>query len=193
MTQRSRNARTPFSRRAVLGAGASLLAGSLAAKAAPRPGFDGLYQEPWFLPTSTNLTTDFAETTKAKKNFAIVWEMRRCPWCARLHLENFARDRLVSYLRDNFNLVQLNIQAPREITDFDGEKLSEEALSYRYGIRSTPTIQFFAPSDAAKGREVGRIGYVESAEMLPLLRFIRERGYENGSFEDWVRTHKNPA
>ncbi len=192
MTHHSRQVPFTLSRRTLLVASATLL-GSLTAKAAPRLGFDGLYEEPWFLGTSTDLRADFASTAKAKKNFAILWEMRRCPWCKRLHLENFAREDIAAYLRDNFNVIQLNIQAPREITDFDGEKLSEEALSYKYGIRATPTIQFFAPSDASKGRETGRVAYVEPDEMLLLLRFIRARGYESGSFEDWVRSHKNPA
>jgi thioredoxin-related protein len=194
MTYQDQKARIQLSRRTLLaGAVASVLAGTLSAKAAPRLGLDGIYEEPWVLKSSGDLGKDFAGTVSAKKTFAIAWELRGCPWCKRLHLENYARDDIAAYMGDNFGLIQLNIQAAREIRDFDGEALSEEALSYKHGIRSTPTIQFFKPSDASKGREVGRIGYVGPDEFLRVLRFVRERGYEQGSFEDWVRTHKNPA
>jgi thioredoxin-related protein len=194
MTYKNQNAAIHLSRRTLLaGAGASLLPGAFPAIAAHRLGLDGIYEEPWTLKTSGDLGKDFAETARAKKTFAIAWELRGCPWCKRLHLENYARDDIASYMRENFGLVQLNIQAARGIKDFDGEMLPEEALSYKYGIRSTPTIQFFKPSDASKGREVGRIGYADPDEFLRVLRFVRERGYERGSFEDWIRTHKNPA
>ena len=119
--------------------------------------------------------------------------MRGCAWCKLLHMENFAREDIASYLPANFSLLQLNLRGKRELTDFDGEKLTEEDLSYKLGVNSTPTFQFFRPTDAAAGQELGRAGYLKPEEFLSLLRFIREKGYEKGSYEDWARSHKNPA
>ena len=61
------------------------------------------------------------------------------------------------------------------------------------GVNSTPTFQFLRPTDAAAGQELGRAGYLKPDEFLSLLRFIREKGYEKGSYEDWAKSRKNPA
>jgi thioredoxin-related protein len=193
MTHIGKKSPALLSRRTFVAAGASLLGGMAVAYASPQLDLDGLYNEPWLNKTSGNLSTDFAAATKSAKNFAVLWEMRGCPWCKLLHMENFAREDIAAYLQANFSLVQLNLRGKRELTGFDGEKLTEEELSYKLGVNSTPTFQFFRPTDAAAVQELGRAGYLKPGELLTLLRFIREKGYENGSYEDWIKNHRNPA
>ncbi len=194
MTHERKSPSLHLSRRSLLtAAGASLVAIPLPGNAAPQLQLDGLYGEPWLIKTSGVLSTDFADATKSMKNFAILWEMRGCPWCKRLHLENFAREDIRGYLQANFNLLRLNLRGTQQLTGFDGEKLPEEELSYKYGVNSTPTFQFFKPADAARGQELGRAGYLNPETMLTLLRFIHEKGYEKGSYEEWVQGHKNSA
>jgi thioredoxin-related protein len=193
MTHAGRKSPALLSRRTFVAGAASLLTAMPPAYASPALDLDGLYSEPWLAKTSGSLRADFAEAARSGKNFALVWEMRGCPWCKLLHMENFAREDIASYLRANFNLLQLNLRGKRELTDFSGEKLTEEELSYKLEVNSTPTFQFFKPSDAAAGQELGRTGYLKPDELLSLLRFIREKGYEKGSYEDWAKSHKNPV
>ena len=44
--------------------------------------------------------------------------------------------------------MQLNIIGSREVTDFDGEKLTEKAFAQKYGVRGVPMFQFFPDSVA---------------------------------------------
>jgi thioredoxin-related protein len=193
MTHIGKKSSALLSRRTFVACGASLLGSMAGAYASPKLDLDGLYNEPWINKASGNLSTDFANAAKSSKNFAVLWEMRGCPWCKILHMENFAREDIAGYLQANFTLVQLNLRGKRELIDFDGEKLTEEDLSYKFGVNSTPSFQFFRPSDAAAGQELGRAGYLKPDEFLTLLHFIREKGYEKGSYEDWLRSHRNPA
>ena len=55
------------------------------------------------------------------------------------------------FVRQQFDILQLNIIGAREVTDFDGEKMSEKRLAERYGIRFTPTFQFFPERAYEKG------------------------------------------
>ena len=80
------------------------------------------------------------------------------------------------------------------MTDFDGQKLPEKELARKYGVRFTPTLQFFPES--AEGlaqrkpgqREVARTqGYLEPRPFLATFRFVVERGYEHGSLEDYLK------
>ena len=41
-------------------------------------------------------------------------------------------------LADRFELLQLNIIGAREVTDFDGQRLTEKEFARKYGVRATP-------------------------------------------------------
>ncbi len=157
---------------------------------------DGIYTQPWFLESFLELADDLAATREKKKRLAIMWELRGCPYCKETHLVNFAKPEITSYIRERFEILQLNIIGSREVTDFDGQKLSEKALAQKYGVRYTPTIQFFADSltglaaKQPKDREVSRIqGYLAPAAFLTMFRFVAERGYEKGTLRDYIKAN----
>jgi thioredoxin-related protein len=183
-------------RRRLMTGSAALAAAGLArpARAAAVLTDDGLYRQPWFLESFLELADDLDGAAKAGKRFAVLWELRGCPYCRETHLVNFARPDIEDYVKTNFEMLQLNIVGAREVTDFDGSKISEKALAARYGIRFTPTVQFFP--DAAAGlagrapesREVARApGYLRPDDFLALFRFVREKAYETKSFREYVR------
>jgi thioredoxin-related protein len=155
---------------------------------------DGLHREPWFIDSLLELADDLAAATAGKKRFAVLWELRGCPYCKTMHLVNFAKPEIENFIKDRFDILQLNIIGSREVTDFDGEKLSEKRLAEKYGIRGTPTFQFF-PENAAglagkkpREREVARLrGYVEPAPFLATFRYVAERAYEKRSLDDFLK------
>src|SRR5205085_12571170 len=173
-------------------AGSAALAASLVApraRAAAVLTEDGLYKQPWFLESFLELPEDLQGAANLGKRFAIMWELRGCPYCRETHLVNFARSDIEAYIKANFDILQLNIIGSRKVTDFDGAEMSEKALATRYGIRFTPTFQFFPESTSGLGekapdkREVARApGYMRPDDFLALFRFVREKGYERGSF-----------
>ncbi len=156
---------------------------------------DGLYRQPWFLESFLELGDDLAGATKAGKRFAIMWELKGCPYCRETHLVNFARPDIEAFIKTNFEVLQLNIIGSRPVKDFDGTEVSEKALAGKYGIRFTPTFQFFPDSAAgladkpAERREIARApGYLRPDDFLALFRFVREKGYETKSFRDYLRS-----
>ena len=92
-------------------------------------------------------------------------------------------------------MLQLNIIGSRKVTDFDGAELSEKALAAKYGVRFTPTFQFFperaGPLKALEPakREVARLpGYMRPDDFLAMFRYVREKAYESKSFRDFVKS-----
>ena len=189
-----------LTRRSFVGAGAAFAASVAVRGAGAEPvlGEDGLYREPWFLESFLELTDDLNAATKAGKRFAIAWELRGCPYCRETHLVNFARPDIAGYIKAHFEILQLNFIGARKVTDFDGGEISEKALAARYGVRFTPTFQFF-PEDAAglavkpaEKREVARApGYMRPDDFLALFRFVREKEYERRSFRDYVKAMRS--
>ena len=182
-------------RKFLLGIAAAGLAPRLVNAQSAVLGDDGLYREPWFLESFLELGEDLEAARKSGKRFAVMWELRGCPYCKETHLVNFAQPRIVDYIRSNFEIVQLNIIGARKVVDFDGAELSEKALAAKYGVRFTPTIQFF-PEDAvslarkpAAEREIARApGYMRPDDFLAMFRFVREKAYEGKSFRDFLKS-----
>lgn len=155
---------------------------------------DGLHRQPWFVESLLELPDDLAAATAAKKRFAILWELKGCPYCKTMHEVNFAKPEIENYVKAHFDVLQLNIIGAREVVDFDGEKLSEKRFAAKYGIRGTPTFQFFPESAAGLGakpplkREVARMhGYVEPTPFLNTFRYVAERAYEKGTLSDFLK------
>src|ERR1043165_6108271 len=187
-------------RRNLMLAGAALAA-SLARprlRAEPLLTEGGFYREPWFIESFLELADDLESAGKSGKRFAIIWELRGCPYCRETHLVNFARPDIEEFIKANFDVLQLNILGSRKVTDFDGVELSEKALAAKYGIRFTPTLQFFPDmagrlsADPPEKREVARAaGYLRPDDFLAMFRYVREKEYERKSFRDYVKAMRS--
>src|SRR5215467_1341120 len=156
---------------------------------------DGLYKQPWFLESFLDLGDDLEDAAKQGKRFVVMWELKGCPYCKETHFVNFAQPRIADYVKTNFEVLQLNIIGSRKVTDFDGTELSEKELAAKYGVRFTPTFQFFGEAAATMKtlppikREVARApGYMLPDDFLAMFRYVREKAYESKSFRDYVKS-----
>lgn len=155
---------------------------------------DGLHRQPWFLDSFLELGDDLQTAAGDGKRFAVMWELKGCPYCRETHFVNFADPAINHYVRTHFDILQLNIIGSKLVTDFDGEELSEKALARKYGVRFTPTFQFFPESAdglsdrSPAEREVARAaGYLKPEHFLAMFRFVEEKAYETESFRKYVR------
>ena len=131
----------PTRRRTLLGALGLVLAHRALAEAVLTE--DGLYREPWFLDSFLDLPEDVASAAAHGKHLAVLWELRGCPSCREMHLVSLAQPGVGDFIRERFEILQLNFVGSRQVTDFDGERLAEKDFARKYGVRLTPTIQFF--------------------------------------------------
>ena len=160
----------------------------------PPVGEDGLHEQEWFHESFLDLSEDLQEAHGQGKRLVIFWEQRGCPYCKRAHEVNFRIPTMVEYIEKNFMVLQLNLWGDREVTDFDGEKLSEKKLAEKYSILFTPTLQFFPENlEKVAGRkgsdaEVVRIpGYFKPFHFFFLFHYAFDKGYEEQpSFQRWL-------
>jgi thioredoxin-related protein len=183
-------------RQILIGAASLGILGALPARADdPVLTDDGLYKQSWFIESFLDLGDDLEGATKEGKRFVIMWELKGCPYCKETHFVNFAQPRISDYIKSNFEVLQLNIIGSRKVTDFDGTQLSEKELAAKYGVRFTPTFQFFGERAAVlkalapQKREVARApGYLRPDDFLAMFRYVREKAYESKSFRDFVKS-----
>lgn len=174
-----------------------ILATTLAAerqRIEPLPLEGDRFTQAWFLNSFLILGEDLAAATAEGKRFAIFWDQRGCPYCMETHRVNLAEPDVNDYIRQRFNIVQLDMFGARSVTDIDGEVLTEKELARKYGITYTPTIQFFPESrnklggKKGRGLEVARMpGYFRPFHFLTMFEYVHERAYERETFQRYVR------
>jgi thioredoxin-related protein len=166
----------------------------------PKINDDGLYTQDWFKTDSfLILKEDLAEAKAKGKRLAILWEQKGCPYCRDLHAVNLGDPKASAYIKERFEIIQLNLWGAREVEDFDGQKLPEKELARKYRINFTPTIQYF-PETASemqgkKGEEaeVARMpGYFRPFHFISMFEYVAEKRYAQGQeFQRYILEKAN--
>ena len=157
-------------------------------------GDDGLHKTDWMRDTFKDLREDLGEANAEGKRLALFIEQRGCIYCTKMHKEVYPREEISSYIRDNFFVVQLNLHGDTEITDFDGEVLSEKAAARRWGLLFTPSILFMpeevGEDQTAQSAAVAVMpGAFSAGTTLDMFTWVNEKRYELDSEEDFQRYH----
>ena len=155
---------------------------------------DGMYAQEWLYKSALNLPADLAAAERDGKRLVIFWEQRECSYCTTMYELNLRIPRMIDKIKNNFNVVKLDIWGERKVTDLDGTVLAEKELAEKYQIRYTPTLQFLSESVAkAAGRdglesEAFRFeGYFKPFHFYFLFHYVQSKGYESQpDFQRWL-------
>lgn len=153
---------------------------------------DGLFHQDWFHTSFMDMGEDHAEAAAAGKHLMVLIEQRGCPYCRELHRVNFARKEITDYLRGNYLVVQLNMWGDKEVTDFDGEVMSEKALCRKWLVSFTPTSVMFNARDAgastlAAAQAFRLPGYFKPFHYMTGLEFAASEHYRDMPFQRFVQ------
>ena len=155
----------------------------------------GLHTQPWFKNSFLDLAEDVEEAAAEGKQLVLFWEQKGCPYCRETHRVNLRIPEVVDYIRKNFVVVQLNLWGDKEVTDFDGQIITEKKLARKYRVQFTPTMQFF-PAKLEKGSkkpghksEIWRLmGYWKPFHFKNSFVYVRDKVYETEpSFQRWIQ------
>lgn len=157
-------------------------------------GDDGLHKTDWMRETFKDLREDLDEANAEGKRLVIMVEQRGCIYCTKMHEDVFPRDDIASYIRENFFVVQINLHGDLEVTDFDGEVLTEKQAARKWGLLFTPSI-LFLPEDveedatAQKAAVALMPGAFGPGTTLDMFTWVNEKRYALDSDEDFQRYH----
>ena len=145
-------------------------------------GDDGLHKAAWMRDTFKDLQEDLEEANSEGKRLMVIIEQRGCIYCKKMHEEVFVIPEIEQFIEDNFFVVQLNMFGDVEVTDFDGQTLSEKEMVKHWGVLFTPNILFFedevaddkTAAQAAIASIPGAFGRYTTFNML---NWVVEKGY----------------
>ena len=146
-------------------------------------GEDGLHKQDWFALTFKDVAEDIESASEEGKRLAIVFEQRGCIYCARMHEDILSDPEVAEFLQANFKIVQYNMFGDEEVTDLDGDTLTEKTAARKWGYVFTPTIVFL-PEQAPEGISVPEAavatmpGAFGKWTFLNMFKWVSEKGYE---------------
>lgn len=105
-------------------------------------GDGSLHSKDWFETTFKDVAEDIEEASANGKRLALLFEQHGCAYCTRMHKEHLEDPYVKDYLQEHFQIVQYNLFGAEEVTDLDGELLTETKAAEKWGLMFTPTIVF---------------------------------------------------
>lgn len=157
-------------------------------------GDDGLHKADWMRDTFKDLAEDLEEANAEGKRLLLMFEQRGCIYCTKMHNEVFPSEEITKSIEDNYFVVQLNLHGDVEVTDFDGETLSEKDMARKWGILFTPTLMFLPETvkdgvPAPQAAVASMPGAFGKGTTLDMLTWVAEKRYELDNGEDFQRYH----
>ena len=157
-------------------------------------GDDGLHKQNWMRDTFKDLREDLDEANMEGKRLVLMFEQRGCIYCSKMHKDVYSRDNVSNYIDENFFVVQLNLHGDLEVTDFDGEVLSEKAIARKWNILFTPTVLYLPQEvDDSLTAPEASVSFMPGAwsagTTLDMLTWVNEERYLLNNGEDFQRYH----
>jgi thioredoxin-related protein len=157
-------------------------------------GDDGLHKQSWMRDTFKDLREDLDEANLEGKRLVLMFEQRGCVYCSKMHKDVYSREKVSNYIDENFFVVQLNLHGDLEVTDFDGEILSEKAMARKWSILFTPTV-LYLPEEVGEDLTATQAavsfmpGAWSAATTIDMLTWVKEERYLLDNGEDFQRYH----
>lgn len=157
-----------------------------AALAGPVPlGDDGLHKPDWLKNSFKVLAEDNQEAAEDGRHLLLMVEQRGCIYCAKLHNEVLTDPRVEALIRSDFDVIQIDLFGGTEITDIDGEELTEKRAAGKWGVTVTPTLMLLPHrpvegADAARAAMAVLPGVLGPEQMIALLEWVRMGGPDSG-------------
>jgi len=146
-------------------------------------GDDGLHKPDWFNETFLDIGEDLAEANAQGKRLVLMVEQLGCIYCTKMHEKIFPDERIDAIIREDFYPVQINLYGDLDVTDLDGEVMTEKDMARRWNVIFTPTMIFLPEESDGSGTVIEAAvavmpGAFERQTTLAMFTWIRDKAYE---------------
>lgn len=126
---------------------------------------------------------------EGKEGLLIFFEMDDCPFCHRMKQTVLNQSEVQDYFREHFRIISMDIEGDLEITDFNGEPISQKDFSFKqFRVRATPVIAFFDLDGKLIARYTGATR--DAKEFMLLGKYVVEGHYKDKKFTQFKREQR---
>ena len=138
----------------------------------------------WFKRSFLALPEDIQEAVGAgKKGIIVYFGQKRCAYCRMLMEVNFGLHDIVSYTREHFDIIPIDIWGIQEMTDPEGHPTSEREFALHMGTNFTPSLLFYDE----EGKLALRLrGYYPPYQFRAALEYVAGNHYKREPFNVYL-------
>lgn len=145
----------------------------------------GYHEKPeWFKNSFLDLREDVAEARDENKQIVLYFYQDGCPYCQKLLETNFALREIEAKTRAGFEVIAINMWGDRDVTDMQGETVTEKEFASGLKVMFTPTMLFLNQA----GDVVLRVnGYYPPHRFTAALDYVSSGAAARMPFRDYVQ------
>ena len=141
----------------------------------------------WFKESFLDIAEDVDEAAESGRHVMLFMHLNGCPYCYKTIEENIKNSPYTDFIKENFDVIAINIQGDREIAFNAETTLKEKELAEMLKVRFTPTILFLNSDN----RLVLRLnGYRTRSAFKHALDFVKQKGYERSSLMQYIEAQR---
>jgi thioredoxin-related protein len=138
----------------------------------------------WFKASFLDLGDDLKEAKEANKTgIAVYFGQKDCAYCRTLMEVNLRTPDIARYMRKNFDVIPLDIWNSAEVTDLQGNVLTERQLAIREKTNFTPSFIFY---DLDGNIALRLRGYYPPYAFRAALKYVVEGFYKEESLQAYM-------
>jgi len=143
----------------------------------------------WFKLSFLDLKDNLNEARQnGKKGLIVYFGRKDCPYCEAQLEVNWGEKDIVDYTRQHFDVVAIDVQGLRTVTDFDGKTYTEKQYAALKKTNFTPTLFFYTDSD----RPALKLpGYRPPYQFRAVLEFIADGHYKREHLSHYLARAEN--
>ncbi len=135
-----------------------------------------------WLPYDEGIAKAKAENKPILIDFTASW----CGWCKKMDKETFSDPQVIQYISEKIVTVKVwgDDTTQAGMVSFEGERMTQKALTGTYGVRGFPTFWFLDP---AAGKIGPAPGYKNKDSFMPLVEYVAGNHYKTTSYENFLK------
>ncbi|HIM54799.1 MAG TPA: thioredoxin [Gammaproteobacteria bacterium] len=141
----------------------------------------------WFKESFLDIAEDVEEANDENKHLMLYMHLTGCPYCYKMVEEGFKNNTNTQIIKDNFDVVAINIRGNKEVTLKEDMTMTEDQVRDHYKVRFTPTIVFLDGNN----KMVHKVnGYRSVENFKNVLDYVKSRAYQSTTLAEFVQQKK---
>lgn len=138
----------------------------------------------WFKESFLDITEDIEEAADENRHLMLYMHLTGCPYCYKMVEEGFKNTDNTQIIKDNFDVVAINIRGNKEITLKEDMTMTEDQVRDHYKVRFTPTIVFLDGNN----KMVHKVnGYRSPENFKHALNFVKSKAYQTTNITNYIK------
>jgi len=145
----------------------------------------------WFKSSFLDLADDLEEArVEKKRGIAVYFGQKDCAYCRTLMEVNLKTPDIVRYLRNNFDVIPLDIWNSRQVSDLQGVSMTEREFAIREKTNFTPSFIFY---DLDGSIALRLRGYYPPYAFRAALKYVVEGFYKEETLQAYMERADPPG